>query len=159
MFDKMTNYIGTKVIKAEPMTRGEYAELSGRNSILTGNDESEFDAGYHVRYADGYESWSPAQAFEEAYQSFDKMSFGNAIELLKEGYAVAREGWNGKGQYIKLASRISFMDPTGTIYHADHDTMSNQAIVFFGTSGVQVGWLASQADILSNDWTVVIQEQ
>lgn len=93
MFDKMTNYIGTKVIKAEPMTRGEYAELSGRNSILTGNDESESDAGYHVRYADGYESWSPAQAFEEAYQSFDKMSFSNAIELLKEGYAVAREGW------------------------------------------------------------------
>lgn len=159
MFDKMTNYIGTKVIKAEPMTRGEYAELSGRHSILTGNGESESDAGYHVRYADGYESWSPAQAFEEAYQSFDKMSFGNAIELLKKGYAVTREGWNGKRQYIKLASRISFMDTTGTIYNADHDTMGNQAIVFFGTSGIQVGWLASQADILSNDWTVVIEEQ
>lgn len=96
MFDKMTNYIGTKVIKAEPMTRGEYAKLSGRNSICTDKGESESDAGYHVRYADGYESWSPSQAFEDAYQSFDKMTFGNAIELLKKGYAVAREGWNGK---------------------------------------------------------------
>lgn len=51
------------------------------------------------------------------------------------------------------------MGPTGAIYNADHDTMGNQAIVFFGTSGIQVGWLASQADILSNDWTVVIEEQ
>lgn len=159
MLAAMKNYIGTKVIEAEPMTRGEYVKLSGRNSILIDKGESESDAGYHVRYADGYESWSPSQAFEDAYQSFDKMTFGNAIELLKKGYAVAREGWNGKGQYIKLASRISFMDPTGTIYHADHDTMGNQAIVFFGTSGIQVGWLASQADILSNDWTVVIEEQ
>lgn len=79
--------------------------------------------------------------------------------MLKKGYAVAREGWNGKGQYIQLASRISFMDPTGELYNADHETMGNQAIVFFGTSGIQVGWLASQADILSNDWTVVYLEK
>ena len=159
MLDMMEEYIGTKVIKAEPMTRGEYAELSGRNSILTEKGESESDAGYHVRYADGYESWSPAKAFEDAYQPFEKMSFGHAIEMLKKGYAVAREGWNGRGQYIQLASRISFMDPTGELYNADHETMGNQAIVFFGTSGIQVGWLASQADILSNDWTVVYLEK
>lgn len=53
----MKKFVGTKVIEAEPMTRGEYAKLSGRNSILTEKGESEADRGYHVRYADGYEFW------------------------------------------------------------------------------------------------------
>ena len=44
------SYIGTKRIDAEPMTRGEYAKLSGRNYILTEKGESESDNGYHVRW-------------------------------------------------------------------------------------------------------------
>lgn len=151
----MKEYIGTKIIEAEPMTRGEYAKLSGRNSILTEKGETAEDPGYHVRYPDGYESWSPAFAFEDAYETFEKMSFGHAIELMKRGYAVARDGWNGKNQFIQLGSSISYVDPTGKIHNADHETMGNRAIVFVGTSGVQVGWLASQADILSEDWHVV----
>lgn len=154
----MKEYIGTKIIEAEPMTRGEYAKLSGRNSILVENGESPEDPGYHVRYPDGYESWSPTFAFDDAYETFDKMSFGHAIELMKRGYAVAREGWNGKGQFIQLVSRISYTDATGKIFNADHNTLGNRAIAFIGTSGVQVGWLASQADMLSDDWHVVYLE-
>lgn len=88
----MQEYIGTKLIKAEPMTRGEYAKLSGRNSIMTEKGESETDEGYHVRYEDGYESWSPKIVFERAYQKFSSMNFGNALELLKQGFKVARIG-------------------------------------------------------------------
>lgn len=44
----MEMYIGTKIISAEPMTRGEYAKFSGRNSILTEKGESENDKGYKV---------------------------------------------------------------------------------------------------------------
>ena len=39
------------------------------------------------------------------------MNFGKAIQLLKEGKKVARQGWNGKNQYIELASNISYQNP------------------------------------------------
>ena len=150
----MKKFVGTKVIEAEPMTRGEYAKLSGRNSILTEKGESEADKGYHVRYKDGYESWSPAEAFEEAYRDFANLSFGHAIELMKRGYKLARAGWNGKQQYIQLATCISYKTTDGELVNAEHDAIGNQAIAFVGTSGVQMGWLASQADMLAEDWCV-----
>lgn len=83
------------------------------------------------------------------------MTFGEALEELKEGEQMARKGWNGKNQYIELAQCISYIRPDGTIVNANHDTIGNSAIVFVGTQGIQVGWLASQADMLSEDWTRV----
>lgn len=83
------------------------------------------------------------------------MNFGKAIELLKEGKKVQREGWNGKNQYIELASNISYKNPKGEIINAEHNAIGNRAIAFVGTSGVQLGWLASQADMLAEDWRIV----
>jgi hypothetical protein len=60
----MKTYIGTKVLSAKPMTRGEYNELRGWTPP---EGEDQDVAGYHVVYPDGYESWSPQDAFEEAY--------------------------------------------------------------------------------------------
>lgn len=82
-------------------------------------------------------------------------SFGEAIRLMKCGLKVARKGWNGKNQYIELASDISYRNPDGVIVNAEHDAIGNQAIAFVGTSGVQMGWLASQADMLAEDWVIV----
>ena len=39
--------------------------------------------------------------------------------------------------------------------NAEHEDIGNQAVAFCGTSGVQMGWLASQADMLANDWKVI----
>ena len=83
------------------------------------------------------------------------MDFGRAIQLLKEGRKVQREGWNGKNQYIELAMCISYTNADGVIVNAEHDAIGNCAIAFVGTSGVQLGWLASQADMLANDWKMV----
>ena len=79
-------------------------------------------------------------------------SFGEAIKYLKRGMKVARKGWNGKKQYIQLATAISYKAPDETIVNCDHDAIGNKAIAFVGTSGVQMGWLASQADMLAEDW-------
>lgn len=83
------------------------------------------------------------------------MDFGEAIQLLKKGKRVQRAGWNGKNQYIELAMCISYTNANGTIVNAEHDAIGNCAIAFVGTSGVQLGWLASQADMLANDWKEV----
>ena len=83
------------------------------------------------------------------------MNFGEALEALKAGKKAARAGWNGKGQYIELATNISYMNASGQIVNCEHDAIGNKAIAFVGTSGVQMGWLASQADMLAEDWLVV----
>jgi hypothetical protein len=79
-------------------------------------------------------------------------SFGEAIKYLKRGMKVARKGWNGKKQYIQLATGISYKTADGDIVNCEHDAIGNMAIAFVGTSGVQMGWLASQADMLADDW-------
>lgn len=80
------------------------------------------------------------------------MNFGQAIEVLKHGGRMRRVGWNGKTQYIEIADNVSYVNSRGTIVNVEHQALGNRAIAFVGTSGVQLGWLASQADILANDW-------
>lgn len=84
--------------------------------------------------------------------------FGDAIKYLKRGMKVKRKGWNGKNQYIQLATAISYKSPDGEIVNCNHDAIGNRAIAFIGTSGVQMGWLASQADMLAEDWIFVEEE-
>ena len=83
------------------------------------------------------------------------MNFGKAIDLLKEGKKVSRKGWNGKNQYIELATNISYKNVDGELININHKTMGNKAIAFIGTSGVPIGWLASQSDMLSDDWELI----
>lgn len=84
------------------------------------------------------------------------MKFGTAIEFVKAGARAYRSGWNGKNQYIELARNISYKNTKGEVVNVNHDAIGNMAIAFVGTSGVQLGWLASQSDMLANDWAVEI---
>nr|DAE61426.1 MAG TPA: Protein of unknown function (DUF2829) [Caudoviricetes sp.] len=83
------------------------------------------------------------------------VSFSKAIEAMKLGHKCSRAGWNGKGQYIELAMCISYKNAHGEVVNAEHDAVGNRAVAFVGTSGVQLGWLASQADLLAEDWQIV----
>lgn len=83
------------------------------------------------------------------------MDFGKAIEAVKAGKRVSRAGWNGKGQYIELATCVSYKNAAGEIINVNHQALGNNAIAFVGTSGVQLGWLASQADMLAEDWQIL----
>lgn len=149
----MQKYIGTKIIEAVPAIRKGGKVYEEGWPIPKSMDPTE--EGYKVRYPDGYESWSPKDVFEEAYRPTDCMSFGLAIEAMKKGKKVARRGWNGKNQHIELATRISYMTAEGVFVNVEHEAIGNKAIAFCGTSGVQMGWLASQADMLADDWEVV----
>ncbi len=95
--------------------------------------------------------------FEKTYETVkdDGMTIGQAIEAMKQGKRCARKTWNGKGQYIELAKNVSYINPSGEVVNVNHEAMGNKAVAFIGTSGVQLGWLASQADLLSEDWYIV----
>ena len=223
----MRKYIGTKLVEAEPAWR-----LNGKlytwDALPDSADHAE--AGYRVRYPDGYESWSPWAVFEAAYLRVnpdgecktgapsvspgmvgellgfllqtavnginagdstvgqapeaagpvgqapgpwgavqeaehpcggncvcaeERRDFGWALRQLRHGGAVRRRGWNGKNQHIELATRISYMTAGGVYMNVEHEAIGNKAIAFVGTSGVQMGWLASQADMLAEDWEIV----
>jgi len=92
------------------------------------------------------EANTPVLGGEEAF------GFGDAIKYVKRGLKVARKGWNGKNQHIELATGISYVTADGITVNCSHDAIGNNAIAFVGTSGVQMGWLASQADMLAEDW-------
>lgn len=64
----MKKYIGTKQIEAEPMTMGDAYERSLLQAGRVPNENEKSNVGYHVKYQDGYESWSPAEPFEKAYR-------------------------------------------------------------------------------------------
>ena len=115
-------------------------------------------------YLHVFEPWAAQEGQEKRYSvcllipKSDKKTLSKikeAIEAAKKGKRIARKGWNGKGQYVELAKAISYKSPTGAVVNAEHDAIGNQALAFVGTSGVQMGWLASQADMLADDWEIV----
>lgn len=100
------------------------------------------------------DDWQIADNTYNVSELVKTMQFGEAIRMLKQGKRVARLGWNGKSQHIELATCISYKGLSGDIVNCEHEAIGNKAIAFVGTSGVQMGWLASQADMLAEDWIV-----
>ena len=90
-------------------------------------------------------------AEEKCVKPCDGGDFSWAIKALKEGKAVRRKGWNGKNQFVQIAHSISY-SRSGLRFNPMHKNIGNRALVFVGTSGEQMGWLASQADMLADDW-------
>lgn len=88
------------------------------------------------------------------------MDFGKALEALKQGKKVARSGWNGKGMWLILVPGSPNIKPVaGTPYSNAGITQNvniNPHIDMFTADGsMQPGWLASQTDMLADDWEVV----
>lgn len=78
-------------------------------------------------------------------------SFGEAIKYLKRGKKVKREGWNGKGMYLFLADG---QDLTSCLSSGDFQCASSVCMKT-AQNNICVGWLASQADMLADDWMFV----
>lgn len=238
----MKKYIGTKEVEAIPMTLGEFINKSGRNPYehdgkMHGNNEK----GYLVKYKDGYESWSPAEPFEEAYKCADtfldrlhiemrdlyekmdklspfiesgkideivtdkyqnyllrlqhrimsryinvlecrigrldgspeaplhQMSFGDAIEVLKQGGAIRRAGWNGKGLFVvkQIPAHITeeIIPKMQSLPQSAKDIiMSRENKVIDYTSQMLIinpdgradSWVPSVSDVFAEDWEIVI---
>jgi len=134
----------------------------GTKRITAWRQDKDGEHGYAVKYSDGYTSWSPAAAFKAAYQPIHSMSFGHAIAALKDGQRVARAGWNGKGMFLVLVPGSAKIEPReGTPYA--HLSVSPYGVVDINphidmktaTGEMQPGWLASQTDMLADDWTIV----
>lgn len=169
------------------------------------------DLGYYVAYKDGYESWSPAEAFEDGYTLDQKlnpdpnetlrsqaqaakdpnpevrafvphvleMPFGDALKLLKSGFLVTRKGWNGRNMFVfmrpedsipvtTVIQTVKSLPPAVKDYYWDKYKGQTQyegkepVLIKFtaylcmkaADGSIVNGWLASQTDMLAEDWVV-----
>jgi hypothetical protein len=134
----------------------------GTKVITAWHQEKDGKSGMAVKYEDGYISWSPDEAFKPAYRLAEGpnqyLNFGDAIHFLKLGKRVARQGWNGKGMFLFLVQGSTFqvnrppllgIYPEGTTInycpHIDMKTADDKI----------VPWLASQTDVLAEDWLIL----
>lgn len=162
----MKLYYGTKLIKAQPMTLGAYKDY--REWDIP-EDEDPETAGYLVEYTngeggnhvahEGYISWSPAQVFESSYQPTEALDFGHALHAMKDGARILRDGWNGKNMWLALIDAENY-----TIHQAPYgDGQDSEEgdvkglLPWIGmrtADGKFVPWLASQSDLLAEDWRI-----
>lgn len=168
---KMGRHIGVKIVLAVAMTRGEYNNYRGWTPP-DGEDQSAL--GYLVEYTDGgtpnhpvhsgYISWSPAEQFDNAYCATTSLNFGLALEALKKGHRVARAGWNGKGMWLCLGGGKEnvkagdFWNPHTHAFAISNGGMAEvlpTIIMKTADDKVLMGWLASQTDMLADDWQIV----
>lgn len=237
----MKKFIGTKQVKAEPMTYGEAHKqgLIRENAYV---EEYAENPGYLVEYADGYKSWSPKDVFDEAYKiaethldrvniesqemmaRTDKLgnfifnqnegkdfqalplgtramllaqfhmmgaytnllnlrqscmeggvychpfglSFEQILPLLREGFAIRREGWNGAGLMVfkqvpaHITSDIipkmqSLPDEAKRLVleAGDRIDYASQCLIFNPATGEANSWVPSISDVFANDWQLV----
>ena len=236
----MKKYIGTKQIEAEPMTMGEAYEKGLLQAGRVPNEAEKDNAGYHVKYQDGYESWSPAEPFKKAYKCsetfldrlhiemrdlYDKMdklapfiesgkideivtdkyqncllrlqhrimsryinvlecrigridgapeaplhlmTFGDAIEVLKQGVAIRRSGWNGKGLFVikQVPARITeeIIPKMQSLPQSAKDLIlkgkgfidyTSQCLIYNENTGRADSWVPSISDVVAEDWEIV----
>lgn len=155
----MEKFIGTKIIEAEPAYRVDGKTVQPTTWPVP--EGSKAEEGYAVRYPDGYMSWSPKDVFEEAYRRTDNLTFGLAIEAAKKGAKITRLGWNGKGMWVvyrtgypegipcneNTAKAVGI--PEGSLFKV------RPYLQMKCVDGSFQMWLASQSDILADDWAIV----
>lgn len=178
----MRLYLCHKVLSAGKIERLEPEEGGLRAHLVDGGSAflpAEFVdkrgpsvGGYLVEYEDGYLSFSPAKAFERGYRLIDGdapvggLDFGAAIQALKHGAKVARTGWNGKGMWLALSGAIEGRRIEHTQFwskhNADHARAQGGSTVVLpcitmktADGSILMGWLASQTDMLAEDWMIM----
>ena len=83
------------------------------------------------------------------------MNFSSALECVKEGALIQRAGWNGKKMfvfYVKGSNFAASREPLSTIFPAGTEINYRAHLDIRTADGTIVPWVASQTDILANDW-------
>lgn len=163
----MTAFIGIKSVLATPMTRGEYVDYRG---WAIPEDEDQSDPVYLVEYTDGgkpnderhagYITMSPKDVFDAAYKENGQLGFSEALVALKAGQKIARSGWNGKGMFLYYVPENKYPAARNTLNTLDglfeDNLVPYAAYIAMKTAQDNViPWLASQTDVLAEDWCVL----
>ena len=151
-------YIRSHIVEAEPCTLGEWEAKTGKK--WNEADRPRTDEGYKCDYPDGYSGWCPKSEFEKVSSPVENMTFGQAIDACRyRGAKIQRANWNGIDQYIEYRE-CAVLFPDDGSGEIKHESTSYAFVFHFksrktGETGIQVGWLASQADMAASDWIIL----
>lgn len=160
----MQQFLGVKHINAKPMNRGDYNTLRG---WTLPSDENPDDEGFLVEYLnspttgmpDGftnYISWSPKEVFEDSYRTTDGLSFGLAVEVMKEGKRVARKGWDGMFTYLVPANSYPAQTGAAKEHFGENAMVPYRQYMALKTAQEDVAtWHPSGSDALADDWFIL----
>jgi len=87
------------------------------------------------------------------------MNFGEAVEALKSGMRVSRDGWNGKGMFLILVPGSTISPTADRPLGKAAPELVGKSVIYqphidmYTAQGTMVPWLASQSDVLSEDWS------
>lgn len=175
----MKRYQSHKVVEAARIVAAEkqedgrwhFVHEDGTQDTCTIDEAPRFriteqDMGYVVRYPDGYVSWSPSLPFEQGYSDLTpvdplpevNLSFSEALAAVKIGHRLQRAGWNGKGMFVFLVAGSVFKvnrEPLLSILGEGTEVQYHGHIDMRTADGTIVPWLASQTDLLAEDWQIV----
>lgn len=169
----MGYYLRQQRVKVQWMTRDEYNTFRGwqtpenENGSDMGVLTEDLNGKPNTDKCEGYVQWIPADEFERQSTpviDLELLTFGEAIQALKKGKKIARQGWNGKGMFLFLlpAGKI----PKSVIHdgalasvvdkvEGDHFEALGSIRMWTADGKVLTGWLASQTDMLAEDWEVL----
>lgn len=123
------------------------------------SSEYPLQEGYLIKYEDGFESWCHKEKFEKANnREIIALTFGHAIEAVKQGKKIAREGWNGKGMFVYYipANKYPFSTEAGKSLADEEGKVSyNAYLAIKNVNGTVSTWVPSINDVLAEDWTIV----
>lgn len=158
----MDKYIGTMLFEAAPYWRhtgtdgrDHYVPMSDAISLLAGEKAEE---GYMVDLGG---SWIRKDEFEIFCRPLGSMSFGLALEAAKEGKRIARKGWNGKGMSVAYQKGYPDGIPcnknTAEAWGMEEGELfkCNPYLQMRCADGSFQMWVASQADMLADDWYII----
>lgn len=116
MNKEMKQYIGTKIVKAMPMTMTKAQKMLGREIKPATVEED----GYLVEYKDGYRSWSPKSVFEEAYKptetyldrlSIEQHELTEKVDKLRKFLSVEDAQMKvGSFQFVRMTEQLEAME-------------------------------------------------
>lgn len=135
----MKQYIGTKIIQAEPAYRVDGEVFVKANIVPCGVHTED---GYKVVYPDGYERLVSKGCVRGCLPEDFRHELRSVYRGRQDWQKDSRAGWNGKNQYVELGHDFSYTAPGDIpVRPVQHLDIDSQALVFVGTRGRQVGWL------------------
>ena len=103
-----------------------------------------------------YTQFMSTADFETMCRPAESMAFGDALVAMKHGERVARHGWNGKDMYVFLAHEPDFVtDADISAFDQQEAEVCDVLVMKTAQNAFQLGWMASQADMLAEDWYIV----
>ena len=159
---KIIHAVPTKLVNGYPWPEGLPLSEIGKTPQIDEHCgctcEVSIEDGYMFTSAasDKFPQFMPAAEFEKICRSTEAMTFGDALEALKNGERVARKGWNGKDMYVFLAYEADFVtDADISAFDQLEVEVGDMLVMKTAQNTFQPGWLASQADMLAEDWYIV----